>query len=391
MRDELQDKPNVLDDEQATPARYRHVVKKIAETPWAILPTTFAAILDCISYRASGGTLTADEIHTLIGAGPSGKQSAQTGAVAVIPIYGVIMPRADMFMDISGGTSLETFSAQLAAAVSDPQVGSILLDVDSPGGTIDLVPETAALIRQANTKKPVVAQVNTSAGSAAYWLASQAGEIVVSPSGMAGSIGVFCAHDDVSEAMAKQGVKTTLVSAGKFKTELSPYEPLSGEAQAALQSMVNELYGMFVDDVAKGRGASVADVRGGFGEGRMVTAKAAVSMGMADRVGTFGDTVDRMMRGQTGSRTAAATAFVPSITLTTTAGSQTFALGNATQGWYGVANETAPYQHPHAELEPEPDPIEDEDADTDDAAARAEHDASQHELALKAAHLLVGV
>jgi ClpP class serine protease len=125
--------------------------------------------------------------------------------------------------EMSGGTSVQRFKQSLEAALADDKVTSIMLDIDSPGGSTDLIPEMAAQIRQARKQKPIVAMANTAAASAAYWLGSQASEFVVSPSGKVGSIGVFAAHTDVSEAEAKAGVKTTLISAGKFKTEMSPF------------------------------------------------------------------------------------------------------------------------------------------------------------------------
>jgi signal peptide peptidase SppA len=292
------------------PSKYRHVVRAVAETPWAILPSTLAVILEIVEFRAAGGELTKEEVRERLDAAEaartSSRQASAPGAVGVLPLYGVVMPRATLMSEISGGTSLERFAAGFRELLANEQVGSILLDIDSPGGSTDMVPETAALIRSARGRKPIVAIANTDAASAAYWLASQADELIVTPSGMVGSIGVFAAHDDISVLQEKLGVKTTLIYAGKFKTELSPFEPLSEEARAAIQARVDEFYGLFVGDVAKGRGTDVASVRDGFGQGRMVTAKAAVKAGMADAVATFDETVARLARGQaTSSRTKA--------------------------------------------------------------------------------------
>jgi signal peptide peptidase SppA len=292
------------------PSRYPHIVKAVFDTPWAILPSRLQAIVEVVTLRVSGERLTDDEIADRIGAGPSSRKPSRSGsgggAVAVIPVYGVIMPRADLFMEISGGTSLATFASQLRQSVDDPQVGSILLDIDSPGGSASMLPETAALIRAANAKKPVTAVSNTMAASAAYYLASQAGEVVVSPSSLTGSIGTFLAHEDVSGMEEKLGVKTTLIAAGKYKVEANEHQPLSEEARAALQAIVDDFYGQFVADVAKGRGVSVDDVRNGFGEGRVVTAKDAVRLGMADRVATFDATLARMLGGGGSSASALA-------------------------------------------------------------------------------------
>jgi signal peptide peptidase SppA len=286
--------------------RYPHIVSAVFDTPWAILETRLKAIIEIVELRAAGGRLSAEELEERIGAGPASRQTSAQGAVAVIPIYGVIMPRATLFSQISGGTSLTTFAEQLQGAVDDQQIGSILLDIDSPGGSSALVAETAALIRAANQKKPVTAIANTMAASAAYWLMSQAGEKFVTPSGYVGSIGVYMAHEDFSAFDEKVGVKTTLISAGKYKVEGNEFEPLSDEAEARYQAVVDDCYAAFVADVAKGQGVAIADVRNGFGEGRVLTAREAVSEGLVDGVATFDQVLGRMLRGgQQGSRAKA--------------------------------------------------------------------------------------
>jgi ClpP class serine protease len=104
-------------------------------------------------------------------------------------------------------------------------------------------------------------------------------------------------HDDISAMQEQLGIKTTLISAGRFKTELNPWEPLSEEAKAAAQEKVDEIYAMFVADVAAGRGTSERLVRDGYGQGRMLLADDAVAAGMADRVATLEETVMRLARG----------------------------------------------------------------------------------------------
>jgi signal peptide peptidase SppA len=142
-------------------------------------------------------------------------------------------------------------------------------------------------IYAARQSKPITAVVNHLAASAAYWLASAATEIVVSPSGEVGSIGVFAAHDDVSAAMAREGVARTLISAGKYKTEGHPFGPLTEEARLNIQKRVDEYYAMFVRDVARFRDKPINAIYNGFGEGRVVGATEAVRLGMADSVGTL--------------------------------------------------------------------------------------------------------
>jgi signal peptide peptidase SppA len=144
-------------------------------------------------------------------------------------------------------------------------------------------------------KKAQIAQVNDLAASAAYWLASQADEIVSIPSGTAGSIGVFTVHQDLSEALAKEGIKVDVIRAGKYKVEGNPFEPLSDEGRAFIQARVDEAYSSFVKDVARGRGVNVSDVKGGYGQGRALSAKDALTAGLIDRIGTMEDTFSRVL------------------------------------------------------------------------------------------------
>lgn len=284
--------------------RYPQVMRAVTETPWAIRPEKMAAIVEMVALRARGGRLTDAEIRARIGGGPASRPGQSRGSVAILPLYGVLVPHASMMSDISGGTALDRWAQAFEAAVADSAVDSILIDVNSPGGSTDLVPETAAIVRGARGVKPIVAIANTDAASAGYWIAAQADEVVVTPSGLVGSIGVFAAHDDLSVAMEKAGIKTTLISAGRFKVEASPFEPLSDEARAAIQQRVDEFYSMFVADVARGRGVSADTVRAGYGEGRVVTASQALELGMVDRVDTFEATVARLAQpsGQMAAR-----------------------------------------------------------------------------------------
>lgn len=262
----------------------------LAQGPWAVREEVLPSIAAFL--RGVSADAISEEPEEEASAG----RCRLHGGVAVISLRGLIMPGMSLIGLLLGGGGLQRFRAELREAVTSDEVASILIDVDSPGGYLDLVPETAAEIRAARDAKPVTAIANTSAASAAYWLASQASEVVVTPSGQVGSIGVFTMHNDWSEYDKRLGVKTTLISAGKYKTEANPYEPLSEEAEAALQGRVDESYALFLAEVAKGRGTTARAVRSDFGEGRMVRAKDAVKAGMADRVDTFEGVLTRLAR-----------------------------------------------------------------------------------------------
>lgn len=281
--------------------RYAHIVSFVRDTPWAVLPSKLAEITGFLARRAAGDVVDAETLAELRAAARDRPKLRANGDIAVLPLYGTIVQRAGMLSDFSGGTSIEEFRREFRALLHDPSVAAIVLDVDSPGGAVPGVEEMAAELYRARGVKPISAVADTLCASAAYWLASAADELVVSPSAEVGSIGVFGAHEDWSRWYDQAGITTTLISAGRFKTEGNPFEPLSDEARAAFQKRVDESYDMFVRAVARGRGVPVATVRGGFGEGRLVGAREAVQLGMADRVATLDDVVATVARRRTAS------------------------------------------------------------------------------------------
>jgi signal peptide peptidase SppA len=280
--------------------KYSHIAALVYGKPWAILPETYDVIAEIASFRILGGHLTDDEIQARLAAAPQRERTDSGAGVAVLPLQGVIMPKADLMTAMSGGASLTSFMRTFRQAMADPEIGTILMDIDSPGGLVDGVPEAAAEIRASRGQGTrIVAHANTMAASAAYWIASAADELVVSPSGQVGSIGVLMQHVDDSEKDAKEGIKTTLVTAGKYKGE-TQHGPLTDEALAYQQDIVDEYYGMFVNDVARGRGVKASDVKAGYGQGRIVMAKGAKNEGMVDRIDTLDGTIGRYLgRGPT--------------------------------------------------------------------------------------------
>jgi signal peptide peptidase SppA len=316
------------------PRSYAHVTKALTERAWAVQPQVLSYMVELVRFRSDGGLLSADEIEQRLAAAKAqnGERigGAQAGSVAVIPMYGLITQRATMMSDFSGGTSIDELRSLLRTALADPTVTAVVFDVDSPGGSVDGVPEFAAELRSARAgSKPVIAQVNTLAASAAYWLASSCSEIVCTPSGEVGSIGVFAAHEDLSKAAEMEGVKTTLVSAGPYKTEGNPFEPLTDEARAAIQDQVDAFYGMFVGDVARGRGVGADVVTSSYGQGRTLLASKARSAGMVDRIDTLEATIRRLQPPKAARPGAASLQIAASAARAATAAS----VGRADAAW----------------------------------------------------------
>jgi signal peptide peptidase SppA len=275
--------------------KYSHVARYVNETPWAILPAKLDEIVGILEFHMEGHKFTAEELRARLG-DPSAPEPSKRGAVAVVPLKGVISHRMGGMTEMSGGMSTERFAGMLRQVLADDQIGAILIDVDSPGGTIAGVTELHAEIMAARGKKPIVAHVNALGASAAYWIASAADEVVSTPSGQIGAIGVITAHVDTSKMDEADGITRTVFSAGKFKAE--GHGPLSDEAKAAIQARVDEAYAVMVKDIARARGVKASEVKGGFGEGRVVSASQAKDLGMIDRIATADDTLRRLVGGK---------------------------------------------------------------------------------------------
>ena len=234
---------------------------------------------------------------------PQRARPEATETIAVIPVHGAISRRSDsIFSELLGGTSLDTLSQQLAHARDEEQIKAIVLHVDSPGGGVYGIDEMAQAISELNKHKPVIAFADGLAASAAYWLIAGASHIVATPSAELGSIGVYAVHFDESRMLDQFGVTPTLIKAGEFKAEANPYQPLSDEDRAAMQSRIDTHYNRFLTRVARGRGISASKVRDTFGKGRVLDAVQAEAVGMATAIGGWPDVV-RLAITESRSRT----------------------------------------------------------------------------------------
>jgi signal peptide peptidase SppA len=266
--------------------KLRHVVAQIAAVDPAVA-IDLSAMADCLA-RA----IAREEAATAATSVPT-----QPSKIALIAVSGPLTPRGSWY-----GSSLQGIAAQVTRAANDPDVAGIVLDIDSPGGTVAGTTEAAAAVAEATTKKPVIAVVNTLAASAAYWIASQASEIVMTPSADVGSIGAMVMHVDYGKALEESGITVTLIRSEQSprKNEAHPFGPLSDDARANLQSRVNDSGAEFIRAVASGRKVTQAKVKEEFGQGRMFGSKDAVARGMADRVATLDQVIGGMLAGVPG-------------------------------------------------------------------------------------------
>jgi signal peptide peptidase SppA len=199
---------------------------------------------------------------------------------------------------MSGGTSYDQLARQLRAAVGDKTIRNIVLDVDSPGGSVAGNTEFAREVLRARRVKPVIAQAQYTMASAAYQLASAATQIVAAPSAKVGSIGTYSIHNDLSAALAQMGIKRTYIASGTGKTDGNETEPLSAGALERIQGAVRQAYDMFVNTVVRGRGGNltpekVEDVW----QAHVYSAADAKDLGMIDKIATLDETLESLLEG----------------------------------------------------------------------------------------------
>lgn len=261
-----------------------HLASRLFGTPLLVHRAKLDVILAVMGERLGVAPPLADLALPV----PKSATPAPTG-IAVIPILGTLVKRSLGMEAASGLTSYNEIAAMLDAAVADPMVSGILLDIDSPGGEASGSFELARRVREAATIKPVWAVANDAAYSAAYAIAASAQRLFVTETGGVGSIGVIALHIDQSIKDANDGYRYTAITAGAHKNDYSPHEPLSDAAKSELQSEVDRLYAIFTEHVAAMRGLDLDAVRAT--EAGLFFGANAVVQGLADGIQTLDATL----------------------------------------------------------------------------------------------------
>jgi signal peptide peptidase SppA len=272
----------------------------IVNGPWAITLPMFAEVQSIYATHMRGDKIDLKGVEARIGkplAGPTRGYDV-AGDVAIIPLDGVLAKRMNLLMSISGGTSTQQAGQAFQQALDDPSISAIILAIDSPGGTVDGTQALANQIFAARGQKPIIALADGVMASAAYWIGSAADQIFVADGTTTlGSIGVVATHTDVSGSEAQRGVKTTEVTAGKYKRIASAYEPLSADGRQSIQDSVDYTYSLFVNDVARNRGTTPEAVIEDMADGRLFMGEQALQAGLADGMSTLQELVARAQAG----------------------------------------------------------------------------------------------
>jgi len=257
----------------------------IQELIWAGTEQSLQAALDADegkTARMSAGTYPEDEDDE-----DKPRLLEVTDGVAMISIKGPLNNSDDFWNEYCGMTGYPEIRAALIHAVQDESVEHIVLDIDSGGGAVSGVEDTAKLIRTINGLKPVTAYCDGTMCSAAYWLGSAAGTVYSGKTAVVGSIGVLSTHMERSEQLKMNGIGATIVRAGKFKALANGIEKLSADGKKQIQQVVDAAYGVFLDSVASMRGKSAAYVDENMAQGREFVGQGAVDVGLTDGITSF--------------------------------------------------------------------------------------------------------
>lgn len=263
----------------------------VMTAPWAVIPEKFTEIQEIYLRHMRGQALSSDALEQLRASSvikskakpepPDPYQNVK--GVAVIDIAGVISKKMNLFSDISGGVSTQLIGQAVNQALADESIRAIVLNIDSPGGSVDGTQELARKIFSARSQKPIVAYTDGMMASAAYWIGAAAEQVYISgDTTEVGSIGVVATHVDVSKLEEARGVKTTEIVAGKFKRVASSYAPLSDMGRATIQEQVDHVYSVFVQDVAAFRGVSPEAVVKDMADGRIFLGRQAIEHGLVN-------------------------------------------------------------------------------------------------------------
>lgn len=240
--------------------------------PWAIMPEMMDTI-EAIVNRQTSPEAVAKELGRPL---QNTRAVEMRGSVAIIPVSGPIFPKANLFTEISGATSIEILALDFNEALKNPNVKSIILNMDSPGGQVNGINEFAGMVK--NATKPVTAYVGGMAASAAYWIASAANEIVIDATAIAGNIGVVVGY---SAPKADDPRRELVSSRAPDKRPNLATE----QGVAVIQTQIDTVEDVFLNAVASGRGMTVdavAAIRG-----NVLVGQAAVSAGLADKLGSL--------------------------------------------------------------------------------------------------------
>lgn len=254
---------------------YPRIIESVTNGYWCITPSAYGAILAALEAHMEGNQ--AATMPSAMPKEPRKSMASTTNGIGVVEISGVIGKKISMVESMCGGVDVNAIVGAVNALVDNPSVSTIVLDWNSPGGTVTGVPEAYDALLSAGRKKPLISYTDTQMCSAAQWLASASTAIYAAKSAQVASVGVYNMVLDRSAQLAKDGIRVDPISAGKFKLTGASFKPLSSDERAMMQDRVDAIHSDFKKAVTRGRNVPDSAM-----EGQCLTGEQGTKCGMID-------------------------------------------------------------------------------------------------------------
>ena len=265
-----------------------NVLNYISDQPWVATENAVNTVLSIAQRMTDPETVAAKLGRRL----ENTRTVSVRDGIAIIDVKGTIFRYANIFNDISGGTSLQTLSKDLNTALDNEDIKAILLDIDSPGGEANGMVEFGDMIFNARKIKPVFAFVGGSAASGAYWIAAAAGEIIISETAILGSIGTVVQIVDTTKRDEKAGVRVFDIVSRKSPNKR--LDPTTDDGREQILNMLDSFTEVFINRVAKFRNVTTEKVEADFGRGGIFVGEENIENGLADSLGSFESLVSQL-------------------------------------------------------------------------------------------------
>lgn len=238
---------------------YTRIARRVYREPWAITGETLETIQEVLAERMRGESRRdfvfqrqnhfSAQALDLTPPRTRNSRVYRRGAMAYVPVQGVIGKNMSLMEQMCGGYSIDQFALDTDEVMGDASVKNVLFDFDSPGGNVQGIPEAAKMVQALNGVKNTYAVTSGQAASAAYWLYSQAQNRYLTESSFVGSVGVLVVLMDRTEQLKAQGITPTIIKAGKFKGAGLPGNPMTAEEIQMVQDQVDMIYKAMVKDI----------------------------------------------------------------------------------------------------------------------------------------------
>ena len=272
-----------------TTNRGQHILSDFLDNVWYMHPESFRFLLDLVTKNVNFDEKLALEKRLEINQVQDSRMKlvGDTG-IAYIPVRGTIHPRASLYTEVCGGTSITSLTSEFISARDNPDIKAILFDHDSPGGIATSINAFSNLVFGSRGIKPIYSYVDGTCASADFWIASAADKMIIDETARLGSVGTVV-------GVPKKGADDQYV---EITNSLSPFKRPDIENKEHYDSIVkylDEMTDVFHLSLSRNFSVTKNHVIENFGKGGLKVGENAVSAKMAHRTGSFDSCVEEIL------------------------------------------------------------------------------------------------